>query len=155
MWHKIKSFFKTYLKKGVTPHKLSLAISIGLILGIFPILGTTTIAATLIALFLRLNLVVIQAVNYAMYPIQIMLMIPFIQWGSYISGISLGDKVDIFIQTITENPWLAIQNLGDLSLAAVYGWMSLVIPLSFLPYFACMKIIHQLKPSSAAPNSSV
>jgi uncharacterized protein (DUF2062 family) len=48
------------LRQGVTPEKLALSIVLGLILGVFPVLGSTTALA---ALVLRPNLPTIQIVN--------------------------------------------------------------------------------------------
>ena len=69
------------LRQGVTPEKLALSIALGLTLGVFPVLGSTTALCALAALVLRLNLPAIQIVNYFVYPLQIALLIPFFRAG--------------------------------------------------------------------------
>ena len=56
------------LSQGVTPEKLALSLALGITLGIFPALGSTTALCAIAALVLRLNLPAIQIVNYFMYP---------------------------------------------------------------------------------------
>lgn len=69
------------LRQGVTPEKLALSLALGVALGVFPVLGTTTALCALAALVLRLNLPAIQIVNYFVYPLQIALLIPFFRLG--------------------------------------------------------------------------
>lgn len=72
------------LKQGITPHKIALATALGALLGIAPILGTTIVSCTVAALALRLNLVLIQIVNNLVYPLQLLLLIPFVQAGQWL-----------------------------------------------------------------------
>jgi uncharacterized protein (DUF2062 family) len=72
------------LKQGITPHKIALATALGVLLGIAPILGTTIVSCTVAALALRLNLVLIQIVNNLVYPLQLLLLIPFVQAGQWL-----------------------------------------------------------------------
>jgi uncharacterized protein (DUF2062 family) len=46
-----------------------MAISLGVIIGMFPVQGTTTIICTLVSILFRLNLVVLQLANYLSFPI--------------------------------------------------------------------------------------
>jgi uncharacterized protein (DUF2062 family) len=69
------------LRQGVTPEKMALSLALGVALGVFPVLGTTTALCALAALILRLNLPAIQIVNYFVYPAQIALLIPFFRMG--------------------------------------------------------------------------
>lgn len=69
------------LSQGITPHKLALAVVLGVLLGITPVLGTTILSCTLVALALGLNLPLIQLANNLVYPLQLLLLIPFVQAG--------------------------------------------------------------------------
>ena len=69
------------LRQGVTPEKMAMSLALGVALGVFPVLGTTTALCALAALILRLNLPAIQIVNYFVYPLQIALLIPFFRMG--------------------------------------------------------------------------
>src|SRR5271156_2028635 len=74
------------LRQGVTPEKMALSLALGLTLGVFPVLGTTTALCALVAFIWRLNLPAIQIVNYFVYPLQIALLIPFFRAGEILFG---------------------------------------------------------------------
>lgn len=69
------------LRQGVSPEKIALSIALGVALGVFPVIGSTTLLCALAAVVLRLNLPAIQIVNYFVYPLQIALLIPFYRLG--------------------------------------------------------------------------
>src|SRR5215472_18851503 len=69
------------LRQGITPEKIAQSLAFGLVLGVFPVLGSTTILCALAAIIFRLNLPAIQLVNYFVYPLQLALLIPFIRFG--------------------------------------------------------------------------
>jgi uncharacterized protein (DUF2062 family) len=74
------------LRQGITPEKIALTIALGAALGIFPILGSSTVLCALVALWLRLNQPVIQLVNYLAYPAQLALLLPFYRSGESLFG---------------------------------------------------------------------
>ena len=74
------------LRQGATPEEMALSIALGVTLGVFPVLGTTTVLCALAALILRVNLPAIQMVNYIVYPAQIALLIPFFRLGEKLFG---------------------------------------------------------------------
>ncbi len=74
------------LRQGVTPEKMALSLALGVALGVFPVLGTTTALCALAAFMLKLNLPAIQIVNYFVYPLQIALLIPFFRLGEKLFG---------------------------------------------------------------------
>jgi uncharacterized protein (DUF2062 family) len=76
------------LTQGVTPGKLALALALGAVVGILPILGATTAACALVAIALRLNQPAIQVANYVAYPLQLALFLPFFQAGAWLFGVA-------------------------------------------------------------------
>jgi uncharacterized protein (DUF2062 family) len=70
------------LKQGISPEKIALSLAVGLVLATCPILGVTTALCALAAAALRLNHVAIQLVNYAAYPLQLALLLPFWRLGA-------------------------------------------------------------------------
>ena len=74
------------LRQGVTPEKMALSLALGVALGVFPVLGTTTVLCALVGFLWRLNLPAIQIVNYLVYPLQIALLIPFFRAGEKLFG---------------------------------------------------------------------
>jgi uncharacterized protein (DUF2062 family) len=72
------------LRRGATPQKLAWSLAAGLLIGINPLIGSTTIACLALAFVFRLNIAASQITNHLAYPLQIILVIPFIRLGSRI-----------------------------------------------------------------------
>jgi uncharacterized protein (DUF2062 family) len=72
------------LRRGATPQKLAWSLAAGLLIGCNPLLGSTTILCLAIAFVFRLNIAASQITNHLAYPLQIILVIPFIRLGSRI-----------------------------------------------------------------------
>ncbi|MFC1479777.1 DUF2062 domain-containing protein, partial [Planctomycetota bacterium] len=77
------------LKQGVTPKKVALSMACGVVLGIFPVVGTTTLLCIMAAILLKLNPITIQIFNWLVYPLQILLLIPFFKLGDYLFQVKL------------------------------------------------------------------
>ncbi len=74
------------LTQGVSPSRLALALTLGLVVGVIPVLGVTTALCALLAVALRLNQPAIQLANYLAYPLQLLLFIPAFQAGAWLFG---------------------------------------------------------------------
>jgi uncharacterized protein (DUF2062 family) len=70
------------LRMGATPRRLAWSIAAGVVIGINPVIGSTTLLCLAAAFSLRLNVVASQIANHAMFPVELALVIPFIRWGS-------------------------------------------------------------------------
>jgi hypothetical protein len=69
---------------GATPEKLAWSIAVGLLIGINPLLGSTTILCLSLAFVFRLNIAASQIGNHIAYPLELILVIPFIHIASRI-----------------------------------------------------------------------
>jgi len=67
---------------GASPRTLAWSIAAGLLIGINPILGSTTVFCLAAAFSFRLNMVASQIANHAMFPVELALVVPFIRLGS-------------------------------------------------------------------------
>jgi uncharacterized protein (DUF2062 family) len=70
------------LRMGATPRTLAWSIAAGLLIGINPLLGTTTLLCLAVTSCFRLNLVAAQIANHSMVPVELGLVIPFIRLGA-------------------------------------------------------------------------
>jgi uncharacterized protein (DUF2062 family) len=70
------------LRMGATPEKLAWSIALGLVVGFNPLLGSTTLLCLVLAAIFRLNLAASQLANHVMYPVQLLLIVPFLTWGA-------------------------------------------------------------------------
>jgi uncharacterized protein (DUF2062 family) len=69
---------------GASPQKLAWSLALGLLIGINPILGSTTILCLVLAFIFRLNLAASQIGNHIVYPLELVLVVPFIHVASRI-----------------------------------------------------------------------
>ena len=68
---------KQQLTQGITADRIALTISLGITLGIFPILGSAILLCGLAGVMLKLNQPIIQAIGTLAYPLQLVLLLPF------------------------------------------------------------------------------
>ncbi len=120
------------LRQGVTPEKMALSLALGVALGVFPVLGTTTALCALVAFIWRLNLPAIQIVNYFVYPLQIALMFPFFRAGEKLFGAPhLPLSAPQIVATVHASFWGATRFLWTTMWHAAVAWC-LVAPLFVL-----------------------
>ena len=111
------------LKQGVTPEKIALSLALGIVLGIFPVLGSTTLLCALAALLLKLNLPAIQIVNYMVYPLQLAFLLPFYRAGEWLFNAEhLPISVKEIMAMIDKDVWKAILFLWDTTVHAIGAW---------------------------------
>lgn len=139
------------LSQGITPQKLALSIAVGAIVGIFPVLGTTTVLCTLAAAALRLNLVAVQTVHYAMTPVQVLLIIPFVRVGEHLLGVppqplSVADGMDLIAQGALH----AVTVLWDAIVHAVIGWLILGPLAIALCYWIARRMLARRAPAGTS-----
>lgn len=135
------------LKQGITPHKVSMSLSFGFIFGISPIVGSSTLLCAIAAFMFRLNMVVIQLVNYAAYPLQVLLILPYITLGGFITGVKPFDyTIEQIMQKVADDYWQAAVELWELAALALVGWLATVVPIYFLIYISSRWIIRRFEP---------
>jgi uncharacterized protein (DUF2062 family) len=137
---------KSLLLKGLTPKKLALTLAIGTIIGLFPIIGTTTFMAGVAAYGLGLNQAFIQIVNYTLYPIQLILFIPFLKWGIIIFPLgSQETNIQSLTQLLHTNLPAAFGEFSYILMAAILLWFFLAVPLSLCIYYVSLRYIRKIK----------
>lgn len=143
------------LKQGITPEKIALTLALGAVLGIFPILGATTLMCALAGLWLRLNQPIIQLTNYFIYPVQIVLLLPFYRAGESLfqqPHVPITD-VSALITRFSESP---MQFMADYGMVGVYGvvvWCLCAPALAAVLYFSLRPVMRALQQRQAAPTA--
>jgi uncharacterized protein (DUF2062 family) len=107
----------------ISPEQAALLLSVGLVLGVFPIMGCPTVFCLLAACGLRLNLVALQLLNNISSPLQLALLLPLARAGAMVCGTSVatGDSV--------------AGKIGAEAVHAIVGWACICVPLGALLYF--------------------
>ncbi|MGM0551092.1 MAG: DUF2062 domain-containing protein [Bacteroidota bacterium] len=136
---------KAFLQEGMSADKLSTTILLGLFLGISPMIGLTTIAAFLTALLFKLNMVILQTIQYTLAPIQLILFVPFIKTAKW----AIGDRQILppedILQMFKTN-WLeTLQAVGTIYLTSIAIWALLATTLTLLLHKRLSFILSNIK----------
>jgi uncharacterized protein (DUF2062 family) len=141
------------LRQGLSPRDLALCLALGAGVGMFPVLGVSTPALTLIALWQRLNLAAIQLVSWLVGPVQLVLIIPFMRLGEWVLGSEPQPMtIEAGMEIISQGILQAIVTMWDAIVHASVGWI-LIGPLAiFVLYRSLIPVLERalqtLKPSS-------
>ena len=138
------------LKQGVTPEKLALTVALGLVLGIFPILGATTLLCGFAAIALRLNQPVIQVVNYFAYPVQLALIIPIYQAGEKLFGNApIPLSIPLIFERFRADFGQFLHDFGMIAMHGIVVWCILAPALVAALYFTTRPLLRKLARRSA------
>ena len=149
----IKEFFKTkivtpiinLLKQGITPEKIALCIALGVMLGVFPVIGSTMILCTIASLSLKLNLPLIQIISYLVYPLQFLLLIPFVRFGEWVLGVpEFPISIEALVDMIKTDIIQTIITFWDATMHAIFAWLVIAFILIPLIYFLCLRILRRV-----------
>lgn len=133
------------LRQGVTPEKLALSLALGVVIGVFPALGWTTVLCAIAALVLRLNIPATQLINYFMYPVQLATIIPFFRLGEILfRAPHLPLSVAQIYTMAHADLWSAIKFLWTTNWHAMVVWLLIAPPVAALLYFALLPVFRRI-----------
>lgn len=75
---------RSVLRTGASPERLAWSLALGVVVGVNPLFGSTTLLVLALAAVFRLNLVASQVGNHLMYPVEIGLFPVFLKLGSVV-----------------------------------------------------------------------
>lgn len=130
-WNTLKDKFTALFKQGLSPLLLSESIIVSGVFSIIPILGVSTFILTTLSIKRKLNLPIMMAISYLMWPVQILLIIPFIRIGEFIFSVPPSHHTVEEIISSFQNSFF--QTLGHLSfelLCGLGGWFLTTVPVS-------------------------
>jgi uncharacterized protein (DUF2062 family) len=117
----------TWLVQGVSPRRLALTLALGFAIGCIPVIGIPTFACVALALALRLNLPAIQAANYLVMPLQLVLIVPFVRMGGWL--FSSGPRQAIAARALLHLPTRnLILQWGSITGQAMLAWLVIAVP---------------------------
>jgi uncharacterized protein (DUF2062 family) len=133
------------LRRGTTPEKLALSIALGIALGITPAVGLASLLCLAAAIPLGLNAVAVQLANCLVYPLQIVLLIPFIRIGEWLFA-ARPQKLSAarMLDSIRHCNWTVIQTLGGAVLHAVVAWLLVGSLAALVTYALLVPLLRKL-----------
>jgi uncharacterized protein (DUF2062 family) len=140
-----------FLKQGTSPKKLAATITIGISMGLIPIVGINALICAIIALIWRLNLPLIQIVNFMFFPVQLLLIVPYFKLSKlFFTNVVMPFTWDTFWTLFKSNWWEAIKQVAIADGMAITAWFVVSIPLSFIIYFISYRILVFVKAKKMA-----
>jgi uncharacterized protein (DUF2062 family) len=133
------------LKQGITPQKISLTIALGLTLGVFPILGATTLLCLGFGLWLKLNQPILQVVNCLVSALQLALILVFVRIGEFVVRASpVSFSIPEMFRKFHESPAGFFREFGVPGLHGIIGWLLLAPELTAVLYFCFLPLLKKL-----------
>jgi uncharacterized protein (DUF2062 family) len=133
--------FRLVPADGLTPEKIAFSITIGVVSGIFPVFGATTLLSMVLTVVFRQNILVVQSVQWLMAVFQVLLIVPFMQLGAFLMGRQI-PHINIEQIKLAFQPGMiaGLKAIGVLHLYGIFTWCILVVPLGLFCYFVLLPI---------------
>lgn len=133
----------TQLTCGISPERLAWTISLGVVTGIFPVMGTTTLVCLLAGWVFRLNQPVLHVFRAVVYPLHLALILVFIHMGQHLfKAPLLSFSIPELIVKFKDSP---LQFGRDFGLAAFYGVVAWVLVAPFAVILLKVSVIPILR----------
>ena len=133
------------LTQGITPEKIALSLAFGIVVGIFPLLGSTTVLCAAAALVFGLNLPAIQLVNWLIYPMQLFLLVPYIRMGEKLfRAARLQFSLAQILTMVRADLPHAVSTLWLAEVHAIFAWLLTGPPAIFLLYILLSRVLRQV-----------
>lgn len=134
-FNSLKDKAAALLKQGLTPKELSQSIVVSGLISTIPILGLSTFIITTISLKSKLNLPVMIALSYLLWPVQILMIIPFIRVGEFIFSVPKNPhSVEEIINSFQNSFFQTLSHLSFELFCGLGGWLFTAVPVAILIY---------------------
>jgi uncharacterized protein (DUF2062 family) len=110
------------LRGGVTPRRLAWSLALGVVIGINPSVGVTTLIVILLAWAFGLSQVASQIGTHAVAPLHLMLFIPFIELGVHLFHTRRLPLNRRQIEHLAHHPWRLIRDIWQWEWHALIVW---------------------------------
>lgn len=119
----------SFLSEGLSPKAIGLGLATGVTIGVFPVIGLSSVVCLLLAHMLRLNHSLVQAANWAVTSLALLLIIPFLRLSEFVLRVE-----PLSLEDFTGASWkwsTAASELWQALLHAAFGWL-LCAPITFI-----------------------
>jgi len=134
------------LTQGVTPDKLAATFAVGTAVSLLPFIGFTTLINVGIGLWLRMNQPLLQAINYLITPLHIVMILFYVRagewiWQSQADKFSIGEVITTFRDASLGE---FLQRFGWAGVHAFTAWLISVPFIIGALYFSLRPLMHRL-----------
>ena len=123
---------KAQLMQGMTVDRVSWTIALGVVLGVFPIMGSTTLVCLLAGWAMNLNQALLHVFKTVVYPLHLALILVFIRLGERLYGAPLiAFSIPQLLARFKQDPLQFARDFGMAAWHGVSAWL-LIAPLAAL-----------------------
>ena len=138
----LKTKIIALFKQGLTPIELTQSIIVSGLISTIPILGVSTFLLTALSLKRKLNLPIMIAQSYIMWPIQVVMIIPFINIGEFIFSVpKTNHSAQEIIASFQNSFFATLSHLSFELLCGFGGWLLTAVPFSVGVYLLIVYIL--------------
>ncbi len=117
---------RAQLSAGASPDKLAWTVAAGMTLGVFPILGSTTLICLIAGWALRMNQAILHVFKALVYPLHLALILPFIRLGERLIGAPMITlSIPQLLARFKTDPLQFAHDFGMAALHGVSAWLLL------------------------------
>jgi uncharacterized protein (DUF2062 family) len=147
----IQEKLRQWLLQGISPRRLALTLALGCAIGCIPVVGIPTLLCAGLALALGLNQPAIQAANYAVMPMQLLLVVPFMRLGGWL--LAHPTRQASVEALLHRSPLALVTQMGGLAAQALLAWLLVAGPAVVLMTLGLTPMLRRI-PAIAAAEST-
>jgi uncharacterized protein (DUF2062 family) len=145
VWSRAVELILAQLQQGITAPKIALTLALGLALTVFPIFGTTATLCLLAGLWLRLNLPLLQLINWCATPLQFPAIYLFVRIGERLTHAPpLPFSILALARSFRASPAAFLREFGMTGLRGILAWALIAPPLAAGSYLLLLPPLRQL-----------
>jgi uncharacterized protein (DUF2062 family) len=110
------------LRGGMTPRRLAWSLALGMVIGINPSVGITTLLLVMLAWAFGLNQIASQIGSHAVAPLHLLLFIPFMELGVHLFHTGRLPLNRHQIEHLSHHPWRLIRDIWQWEWHALIVW---------------------------------
>ena len=149
IFSKIRTVVVQQIKRGATAHGLAMSCGFAFSLGIVPLLGTSTFLCLIFGHLFKLNHPLMQAVNYLIYPLQIIFIPIFLYVGETIlQEPHLSINPSELVQQFSADYRQFFSVFGMAGLHAALSWLLISPILGLICYAILRPVFKRLDPAT-------
>ena len=133
------------IKSGESDSRIAKSMTAGVIAASYPQIACTMLMGFLLGWALRLNHKVVQATRFPLWPLQWILMLPYLRLGEKVAGAEpLQMPLSEIAQLVFTDPLGSFAVLGVPLLHAILGWLIVSAALCPLIFYLSLSLVKRL-----------
>lgn len=148
-WHRwLVAPVMAQLRQGIPVNRVSWTIALGLVLGVFPIMGSTTLVCLLVGWALGLNQALLHVAKAVVYPLHLALILVFIRLGERLYGVPLiSFSIPELMGKFKADPLQFARDFGMAAWHGVSAWLLIAPFAAILLKLAATPLLQRLADS--------